>query len=237
MKREKYRSEDLDHLLEKIEKLMGDRQRPCLLVFDFDGVLSASEENRIYKLPEEPGESEELSKMAKAWGMNLDGYDVQYQRHLLFQAAASQLGLRIEPGLACSLARNASLKRQKVFVLSARSGIFAISRMHQFLEVNGIRPIEVFHVGRVTKEKQLALLLEKFLNQDVLYLEDEARHLDSVEVALRSNPHRDRLHLFEILDDSAKTVDSALYTVAWSVLRDGFESKLKGGKYGHWTGE
>ena len=57
------------HESEKLNKavdatLRESEFRKHALLFDFDGVLSAKSEDWIYKLPEKPGEADELSRLA-----------------------------------------------------------------------------------------------------------------------------------------------------------------------------
>jgi hypothetical protein len=195
--------------------------RKHALLFDFDGVLSSKSEDWIYKLPEKPGEADELSRLAAVWGMNLAGYDTLYQRHLLYQAAAATLKLPIEEGPACAVAQRESQAGAKTYVLTARSGPHAIARMQAFLEQKRLEPVEVYHVGRVRKDRQIALLLDTFTDHRILFFEDSEEHVKQVIEALGDNEGIGRLEIFLIDYEGIKFDPDSLRRSAWEVLARG----------------
>ena len=149
-------------------------------LFDFDGVLASPVEDCIYRLPSNPNEAIELNALAKHFGLNLEDFDVEYQRHLVFQEAAFAIGRKIEAGPACEAAKLVAERGAKIFILTARAGLKAIERMQAFLNEQGLYPVELFHVGRVKKDRQLHYLLDKLPNHRLCYVEDNAKMLKSV---------------------------------------------------------
>lgn len=151
-----------------------------IFVFDFDGVVCSSVEDDIYHLP--PAEDEEtlLSLIAKKFDLNCDHMEQKYQRHLLFQASCLSLGLPIEPGVGFGKALEAS-QSGKFFILTARSGWYAVERLRQFLAHHVMIPIEIFNVGRVQKDRQIDIICKEANGRDVFYIEDNASHLNAVK--------------------------------------------------------
>lgn len=153
-------------------------------LFDFDGVLASPTEDCIYRLPSSPSEALELRTLAQHFGLNLEDFDVEYQRHLVFQEAAFAIGRKIEAGPACEAAKWVTDQRAKLFILTARSGRKAIERMQTFLDEQGLYPVELFHVGRVKKDRQLQYLLEKLPNHHLCYVEDNGEMLKKVAASI-----------------------------------------------------
>jgi hypothetical protein len=155
--------------------------------FDFDGVLSSGLDDAVYRMPTESADEALISQVATRFGINCAGMDVRYQRHLVHQGALWALNEPIEPGPALESARVASRMAAPVFVISARSGWFAVERMRRFLEIHGILPLEVYNVGRVTKVKQIQLLSREFPDKKINFVEDSIAHLEHVAKAGLTN--------------------------------------------------
>lgn len=98
--------------------------RDDVYVFDFDGVISSSFEDDVYRLPPTESELSLITAAAQKFGIRCEGMEQQYQRHLIFQAAAWKLKLPIEPGPGLTKTKAAS-KSARLFVLTARSGWYA----------------------------------------------------------------------------------------------------------------
>jgi hypothetical protein len=148
-----------------------------VFIFDFDGVLSSPLEDDIYKLPPSDDEISLIRAGAEKFIGNCRDMDIRYQRHLVFQAAAWTLGHAIDPGTGIDLARRAS-RISRLFVLTARSGWYATERMRNFLRNHSVLPLEVFSVGRVQKDRQLAFICKEFKDRNVFFFEDSPAHLD-----------------------------------------------------------
>ncbi len=150
--------------------------------FDFDGVIASNLEDRVYRAAIKPGERAATTAAATALGVRCDGMEYRYQRHLVYQAALWHLGMPIQCGPALQDAQEAS-RSGHLFVLTARSGWFAVERCRTFLAQHDILPVEIFHVGRVGKVAQIALLCREFPQQPIHFIEDSQSHLDLVTAA------------------------------------------------------
>lgn len=150
-----------------------------IYVFDFDGVVIDPIENDVYNLPHEPGEECLLARAREAFRVDCAGMKVKYQRHLLYQAALQRNGAESEVGPAFDAFRRASID-SSVFVLTARSGWDATERARRFLDSHGARPVETFHIGRVAKYLQLRQLLDEFIDQRFVYLDDSPERIEEI---------------------------------------------------------
>jgi hypothetical protein len=219
MRLQRFSANQGSQLLDTVaEKLREVGPESCALLFDFDGVLAAKQEDRIYRLAVAPDEPERLKNLSTLWSMDLTGYDVPYQRHLLYQAAAAELQIPIEEGPGCPVATYAATLGAKIFVLTARSGFYAIARMQAFLREKGLEPIESFHIGRVPKDRQVILLLNSLANHHVLFFDDVAGHVDQIAEAIGASEGNSRLEMFLIEHGEVGFDSDALRTFAWSVL-------------------
>lgn len=148
-------------------------------VFDFDGVLCDAVEDKIYNLPSWPGETALLAALAEKMGLRCHGMEPRYRRHLLYQAAAYLLQIDSTPGPGWPLFEKLA-HTARVFILTARSGWYAEARVRRFLEQRGTVPVEMFHVGRVKKERQIDLVCRELAPDMVYYIEDNPAHLAAV---------------------------------------------------------
>ena len=151
--------------------------QPPWAVFDFDGVVASPVEDLVYKLADSVDERPALAKIALRHGISPDIYDTHYLRHLVLQAVLADLRELPAPGPLFQLARQLSETQRPFFVLTARSGRAAISRLMAFLDYHRLVPQEVFCVGRVPKGRQLALVAGMApKGRKVVYFEDTIRH-------------------------------------------------------------
>jgi hypothetical protein len=150
--------------------------------FDFDGVLSNRLEDDIYRLDITDSDKALIGDAARHFDIRCEDMDWRYQRHLVYQAAACETNLRIEPGPALEFALRIS-QRAPIFILTARSGWFAVERFRRFLSDWRLQPVETFHVGRVQKDRQLALVQQELPGTPIFYLEDNLSHLQAVRRA------------------------------------------------------
>lgn len=151
-----------------------------IFVFDFDGVICSSREDDIYHLPPLENETNFLELLSHKFELDCGHMEAKYQRHLLYQACCMHLGIPIERGIGFEKALEAS-RNSKFFVLTARSGWYAVERMRQFLTENDMTPIEIFSVGRVPKDRQIDIVCKEAEGRDVFYVEDNTSHLNAVE--------------------------------------------------------
>jgi hypothetical protein len=145
-------------------------------IFDFDGVIASRTDDDIYKLPPTIDELGLLSTAAECFGIHCHGMEQRYQRHLLYQAAAWFLQLLLEPGPAFLQARDSG-QRSQLFILTARSGWYAVERLRKFVSSSDIIPIEIYNVGRVKKDRQVELICQEFRSKQIYYVEDSVDHL------------------------------------------------------------
>lgn len=151
----------------------------AVYVFDFDGVMTSRLEDDVYKLKQNDDELFLIANAANYFNIMCAEMDQQYQRHLVYQAAALKLRMPIEKGPGFELARTAC-EKARLFVLTARSGWHAIERCRNFLRQHDILPIETYHVGRVAKDRQIELLVGEFPDRTIYYVEDSSAHLESL---------------------------------------------------------
>lgn len=148
----------------------------AVFLFDFDGVIASGIEDAIYKLPTSDSELEKLHDLAQKFCMQIAEMEPRYQRHLLFQEAAKRIDLPIEPGPGMALAKWAC-GEARTFILTARSGWSATTRVREFIETHLKPPIELYQLGRTSKKLQVSLLCEEFPSSPVYYIEDSFAHL------------------------------------------------------------
>lgn len=206
----------LDRRLE--QRILGPSAADDVHVFDFDGVLSAPDEEAIYRFPMSEPEAELIPEVRQALGLDCRGLDLRYQRHLLFQEVQLRRRVSITPGPALSLAAHLSIRGRRVFVLTARSGVAAVRRAHAFLDQHRIKPVETFHVGRVSKAAQVMLLRSEMPGTTIWYYEDNATHLSDARSAHESisTGSADELTLVLIKnrkrDLSPNTIERAIFS-------------------------
>jgi len=146
-------------------------------VFDFDGVLTSPVEDLAYKLAEGPGERAILERTAERYGIASEIYDTPYLRHLVLQAVLEEMDEIPEGGPLLPLARELTKAHRPFFILTARSGRAAVSRLMSYLRYYRLEPQEIFCVGRVPKGRQLALVGSTVpKGTRVVYFEDTVRH-------------------------------------------------------------
>lgn len=151
--------------------------RSGVYLFDFDGVIASGVEDYIYKLDERPGERKLFSKIEARLGLRISDMEFRYRRHLLFQELAAARGLPIPTGAGYEVAKWAS-GNARFFVLTARSGWAATARVREFLNTHRLKPIDLYQVGRVHKDRQVKRTVEEFPLARVYYVEDSLAHLE-----------------------------------------------------------
>ena len=148
-------------------------------IFDFDGVVTDRTEDDIYKLPKQPDETRLFRETECRLGVDFSRLDHHYRRHLLFQTAAWHIRLPVEKGIGFEKAKNAS-SIGPFFILTARSGWYAVERQRKFIAENDFRPIDCYNVGRVRKDRQIAMLALEFDSSPLYYVDDSPAHCEIV---------------------------------------------------------
>jgi hypothetical protein len=157
-------------------------------------VICDNRDEQVYQLRPTMDEIELIGRAARYFKINCVGMAQRYQRHLVYQAAAlkNDKGLQKGPGHDMYLK---AIATAPTFVLSARSGWYAVARARKFLEDIGPQfPVETFQVGRVDKDRQIAQILSE-RKDDVYYFEDRKEHVDRVLDRL-SDDQKSRLKCF-----------------------------------------
>lgn len=151
-------------------------------VFDFDGVLASGLEEAVYRAPSLTAEEDLIAELRARFSIRCESMPHAYQRHLIYQHAKLLLAEQIEHGPALETARLAG-RDAPLFILTARSGLAAIRRMHAFLDAHAILPTEVFHVGRVEKTAQLRLIAAEHGASTIKFYEDSEKHIRVAQAA------------------------------------------------------
>ena len=152
------------------------RDPNAVYLFDFDGVVASGTEDQIYKLHERRGEREMFARIEDRLSLRIRQMDMRYRRHLLFQELAAEHSLEMAKGPGFALAKWAS-DHARFFVLTARSGWAATARARDFLRHHQLKPIDLYQVGRVHKDRQVLRTVEEFAAATVFYIEDAPAHL------------------------------------------------------------
>lgn len=151
----------------------------AIFFFDFDGVLATQCEEKVFRLPEEPMERRRLEE--KAIWANVDPSlypDTGYLRHLIYQGFA--WGTTPDPHMeAVTFARKLRALGHPYFIITARSGLWAVRRLLDFVEEEGLHPQEVFCLGRSSKAILLAQLRKDWPDRTFVFFEDSEHHIQA----------------------------------------------------------
>jgi len=152
-----------------------------IFFFDFDGVLADQEEEKVYRLPESGKERAHLEAIGKLNGIDASLYhSTRYLRHLIYQANA--FGEPIKPHLAAvKFARHLTTTRQPYFIVTARSGFWAVQRMIQFCQQWELYPQETFCLGRMSKAILFEHLRNDWPDRPFVYFEDSEYHIQAAK--------------------------------------------------------
>lgn len=152
----------------------------AIFVFDFDGVLAHQLEDQVFRLPVENGDRERI--VAACDYLNIDHRlypDTSYLRHLAHQASAIMYTPDAHDPIT-EFARDLWKADEPFFIVTARSGLAAVSRLTAFLEDEKIHPQEVFCLGRVSKAPLIAEMRQEWSDRPIVYFEDSKKHIDAV---------------------------------------------------------
>lgn len=159
----------------------SDYPEDAIFFFDFDGVLADQVEEKVFRLPASFGEREDLEIRADLMGIDHRLYaSTGYLRHLVIQGL--MLGAPIalhEEAIKFALHRQAA--EEPFFIVTARSGLYAIQRMLASLETNYLYPQEVFCLGRSSKAELLSKLRKDWPDRPFVYFEDSMHHIEAVK--------------------------------------------------------
>ena len=124
----------IDPALKKIDNSINFLQSESIIIadydviiLDFDGVVSSSLEDNIYRLEGYKGENFLLEKAAQHFNMHCNGMEWNFIRHLVIQAAFWKLKRPIEINKFFFDIKN-KIQSQKIFILTARSGWYSVER-------------------------------------------------------------------------------------------------------------
>ena len=105
----------------------------AIFFFDFDGVLASQDEEKVFRLPEGPLERNELESMADLAGIDHSLYpNTRYLRHLIHQGHALHT-LPEAHQEAVEFAYDLEEREDPYFIMTARSGLYAVERLMQLI--------------------------------------------------------------------------------------------------------
>lgn len=150
----------------------------AIFFFDFDGVLADQDEEKLFRLPEHPLERDELEAMADLCGIDHRLYpNTGYLRHLIFQSQSFDTIPKAHHE-ATAFTFWLEQRRDPFFIVTARSGLWAVDRMMGFVHHHGLTPQEVFCLGRSSKADLLAKLRQDWPERPFVFFEDSMHHID-----------------------------------------------------------
>lgn len=152
----------------------------AIFFFDFDGVLADQEEEKLYRLPEGSLERGQLVAKAELIGIDAGLYSTAYLRHLVYQALEcdSHVFLHNE---AARMAGDLQQAGEPFFIVTARSGFFAVQRLMATLAWARLYPQEVFCLGRSSKADLLVKLRLDWPDRPFVYFEDSQHHIEATK--------------------------------------------------------
>jgi hypothetical protein len=169
----------------------------AIFFFDFDGVLIEQCDEKVYRLPEGGDERDRLSRLAESYGIDSSLYrSTQYLRHLTYQAAARERPVPDDRFM--SLIDELHDNYDPYFVITARSGLYAVDRAMQFI-MQQLDPQEVFFLGRSSKAALLDRMSAEWPERDVIFFDDTFCHID--ETLRLGNP---RIKPYLVLHDECQ---------------------------------
>jgi len=151
----------------------------AIFFFDFDGVLATQCEEKIFRMDERPMERRRLEEKAPFASVDAALYpSTNYLRHMVYQGYAwgSVPDAHEE---ATSFARSLSDSGDPYFIVTARSGLWAVRRLLDFTQQQLIYPQEVFCLGRASKALLLAELRKDWPDRQFVFFEDSDHHIEA----------------------------------------------------------
>lgn len=156
---------------------LSDYADDAIVFFDFDGVLACQVEEKLFRLAADMGEREALETLAVKIGIDHGLYEsTGYLRHLIYQALASQPVKRHWP--AIQFAEYLNDVGRPFFIMTSRSGFWAVERMMDLIRDEALWPQEVFCLGRASKALLLKRLRDDWPDRPFVFIEDSQHHID-----------------------------------------------------------
>lgn len=157
---------------------LAEYPQDAIFFFDFDGVLACQVEEKLFRLPAALDERVLLEKLGDEIGIDHRLYaSTEYLRHLIYQAMASQPVKRHRP--AIDLAQSLQYDKRPYYVITSRSGLWAVERMMDLLREEALTPQEVFCLGRASKGLLLERLRKDWPDHPFVFIEDSQHHIDA----------------------------------------------------------
>lgn len=152
----------------------------AIFFFDFDGVLAEQDEEKLFRLAETPLERDQLEQLAALVGIDHTLYVTKYLRHLIYQGLESgnNVAMHKEADEMVGALQQAG---EPFFVVTARSGLYAIERMLMTLKSRWLYPQEVFCLGRSSKADLLVKLRKEWPDRPFVYFEDSLHHIEATK--------------------------------------------------------
>lgn len=152
----------------------------AIFFFDFDGVLADQEEEKLFRLPVVSLEREQLEGKAALIGIDASLYSTSYLRHLVYQALECDTRVCLHEE-AEDMAMDLQLAGEPFFIVTARSGYYAVLRLMETLQWARLLPQEVFCLGRSSKADLLVKLRNDWPDRPFVYFEDSAHHIEATK--------------------------------------------------------
>lgn len=173
----------MTHIIKPAEQAfdMSDYPEDAIFFFDFDGVLADQVEEKVFRLEGSDAEHGHLEMLARMHGIDASLYpNTRYLRHLLHQTQA--YGYPVKPHLeAVDFARELGMYQKPFYIVTARSGFYAVRRMITFLKRWYIHPQETFCLGRLSKATLLKELREEWPDRPFVFFEDSEHHIEAAK--------------------------------------------------------
>jgi hypothetical protein len=80
-----------------------------------------------------------------------------------------------------------------------------VERLRKFVSSSDIRPIEIYNVGRVKKDRQVELICQEFSSRQIYYIEDSPAHLADAATIGAEN-----LNLVSVEDNLQPEIDNVM---------------------------
>lgn len=148
----------------------------AIFFFDFDGVMIEQCEEKLYQLESGEDERTRLELMANEHLIDHTLYPTDYLRHLIYQAVTPEPCKSFAP--VERLIGQIELQGNPYFIVTSRSGTYALKRVFNFLESYWYRPQETFCLGRSPKAQLLSLLRTEWPDRPFVFMDDTRRHID-----------------------------------------------------------
>lgn len=145
-------------------------------IFDFDGVIGSAFGEALFNLPETPTDATFMSAAQKRFRLKAQGEKRICLRYMLIQRTLWDMSMGIEEGPLFTEAANG----EPFIILTARSDLYAVKRMHRFLDFHGMEPSRTFHVGSTEKHTVVEMLMRALPDEQLTFWDDNQQHINGV---------------------------------------------------------